>query len=368
MQYRTLGRTGLKVSEIGLGTEYLNGVPRDTVVAVIHQAMDRGVNYFDTVFAFPEYRDNLAAALQGRRDQIVLPAHLGSGEKNGQYWRTHQAQHCERFFHDQLVRFETDYVDVLLLHNVNTVPEFERLLAPKGVMELAHRLQRAGQARFIGLSGHNVPMATRAIESGLLDVLMFPVNLAANNPAVRELLALCASRGVGVVAMKPFAGGKLFQRATVYMARYQTGTQSSKMKMPAATPAQCLGYVLAQPGIATVIPGVKNAAELTAMLAYLTATDEERDFAGVLAGLQGQAAGECVYCNHCLPCPVALDIGQVNRLADLAAVELTAGLRAEYAALAVTAAACTECGACVARCPFGVDVLARLRRAVALFG
>jgi len=72
MEFRKLGKTGLDVSVIGLGTEYLNGQPRETVASVVHEAIERGVNYIDLVFAFPEYLGNFGAALQGRRERVIL--------------------------------------------------------------------------------------------------------------------------------------------------------------------------------------------------------------------------------------------------------------------------------------------------------
>ncbi|MCK4234265.1 aldo/keto reductase, partial [candidate division WOR-3 bacterium] len=77
MKYRKLGKTGFDVSIIGLGTEYLNRKPRKNVVSVVHAAIDRGVNYFDLVFAFPDYRDNFGAAFIGYRDNVIIAGHIG---------------------------------------------------------------------------------------------------------------------------------------------------------------------------------------------------------------------------------------------------------------------------------------------------
>lgn len=95
MEFRKLGRTGLDVSAIGLGTEYLNGQPRETVVSVVHEAIKRGVNYIDLLFPFAEYRDSFGAALHGRRERVILAGHLGSTEKDGQYRKTRSAKRSE---------------------------------------------------------------------------------------------------------------------------------------------------------------------------------------------------------------------------------------------------------------------------------
>ena len=79
MEYRKFGRTGVDVGIIGLGTEYLNNVPRETLISVFHEAIDSGVNYTDIFFAHSEIRDDIGLALEGRRDRIMLAAHLGSG-------------------------------------------------------------------------------------------------------------------------------------------------------------------------------------------------------------------------------------------------------------------------------------------------
>ena len=371
MEYRKLGRTGLEVSAIGLGTEYLNKQSRKVVTSVVQQAIEHGVNYFDIVFSFPRYLDNLGAALKGRRKRVCLTGHLGSTEKNGQYFKTRNAKRSEVFFLDLLARLDTDYVDVLFLHNFNTLKEYDGITGSGGLLELAGRLKREGKARCIGISTHSIDVANRAIESGPIDVLMFPIHMAANSvPGKKDLLQACASRQVGVVAMKPFAGGKLLrEERSIRVARYQMGGEALKLNKPTSiTPVQCLSYVLSQVGVSTAVPGCANLEQLEQVLAYGQATEEEKDFGSVLSDLQQYETGECVYCNHCLPCPSAIDIGHVIRLVETAQRRLTDDVRAAYAALGAKASDCTHCGACKERCPFGVDVTAKMEQAVAVFG
>ncbi len=370
MEYRKLGRTGLDVSTIGLGTEYLNQQSRETVMSVMHAAIKQGVNYVDVVFSFPEYLDNLGAALQGCRERVFLAGHLGSTEKNGQYCKTRSPKKSEPFFLDLLARLKTEYVDVLMLHNCDPQKAYDEIMKPRGLLESAQRLRQEGKARFIGFSGHTVATALQAVASGQIDVLMFPVGLAGNAvPGKKELLKTCASHNVGVVAMKPFAGGKLLQRGrTVKMARYQMGGDSLKLKKSVPiTPVQCLSYSLAQVGVATVVPGCANPNELEATLKYPEASEEEKDFSAIVTDFEQYISGECVYCNHCLPCPATIDIGQTIRLLDMAHQELTANIQAAYGALSSKASACIQCGLCVKRCPFGVDVVSKMEQAVGMF-
>jgi len=370
MQFRKLGSTGLDVGVIGLGTEYLNGQPREAVVSVVREAIARGVNYLDVLFSLPEYLDNLGAALQGCRERVILTGHLGSAVKDDQYCKTRSVRNGETAFQRVLSRLGTDYVDVLFLHNCDSQKEYERLTGPDGLLDLAVRLRQEGKAHFIGFSGHTVSTAQQAVESGQVDVLMFPINIAANAvPGKKDLFRVCVAHGVGLVAMKPFAGGKLLQKErTVRVARYQMGGDALKLKKSAPiTPVQCLSYVLAQVGVSTAVPGCQDVTQLEAALAYLEAPEEARDFSGLLSDFQEYVAGECVYCNHCLPCPANIDVGQVNRLVDAAQGGVSEVLQAAYDALPVRASACIECGVCVERCPFGVDVISKMRQAVVLF-
>lgn len=395
MEYRTLGRTGLEVSAVGLGTEYLMEEPTETIVAVVHEAVTQGINYFDVVAGGPALRDATATAFRGRRDQVLLTAHLGGVEENGQYKVTRDPMVAEDFFIDYLRRFDTEHVDVLFLHNNNSREDWERITEPGGLLDVARRLRREGKARFIGLSGHNAESALQAVESGYIDVLMFPVNLAGHvMPGRAALLDACLTQNIGLVAMKPYAGGNLLRRErTIYAAHAQIGRAQMKgpptrfEKTVTLSAAQCLSYALSQAGVSTAVPGCKDLNELSETLAYRHVSDNESDFAGVLSSFNESVTGQCVYCNHCLPCPVAIDIGKTLRLVDEAHERRddvpdvdfffhgnrsiqrrsTATLRSDYEALPVKASQCVECGDCVERCPFGVDVIAKMNGAVEIY-
>ena len=350
MMLRTLGRTGIEVSEIGLGTEFLNEKTEDTVVSVIQKAIDHGINYYDVLFSFEAYRKNMGAALRGRRDDLVIAGHVGCAETKGQYRNTRNIEECRKLFEDLLRKLDTDHVDVLILQLVDEMDDYERIIGPGGLLELAKKIRKKGQARTIGLSGHEVETARRAASSGEFDVLMFPVNMSWDGrPGRKELFQLCMREGIGLVAMKPFMGGQLL---------------SGK---DATTPTKALSYVLRQEGVSTVVPGVKNLEELDGALAYLSAGEEEKDFTDLLPTFRQELDGSCVYCNHCLPCPAAIDIGATLRLLNSADGKATAALSDQYRLLPAAASACTECGSCMKRCPFGVDVISGMRKASGLF-
>jgi len=374
LNHRTLGRTGLSVSEIGLGTEFLLGLPQDDAVGVVREAIDRGINYVDMFWAQPEFRDNMRAAFRGRRGDVYITAHLGSTVRDGQYAVSRDPRVCADFFHDYLDRMGTDHVDVLFVHNCNSAEDYETVSSPGGLVELARSFVQEGKARFVGFSCHNVVTALRVIESGAIDVLMFPVNLASYAvPGKEKLLPACAEHDVGLVAMKVYGGGSLLRdKRVVELQDFQMGRQ----EMPGApshyeltaeiTPVKCMAYVLDRPQVSTTVPGCESVAELHDALHVYEATAEEKEYAPILPAFTEFATGECVYCNHCLPCPSEIDIGRTISLLEQGKRELTAEIRASYAELEHDASDCIACGQCASRCPFGVDVIQKMEEARAL--
>lgn len=381
MRYRKLGRQGVEVGIIGLGAEYLESASRETLTSVLDVAMEAGVNYTDLFMASPDVRDHFGAALAGRRERMIIAGHLGSTMKDGQYFCSRDADHSEQYVDDLLTRLRTDYIDVLMLHFVDEDADFDRVFGEGGLLEIAKRFQKTGKARMLGISSHVAPVSLRAVRSGEIDVLMFPVNPAldtlpgdlkmeaqwdddtfgksVNDRAMlasdrQELYHACAAAGVSVVAMKPYYAGRLF-----------VADNPSGMVL---TPVQCLAYALDRPGVVAVVPGCRSADEMQAALAYLEADDEARDYSSIHDNPVWKLRGSCTYCNHCLPCPEKIDIGGVTRLSDVAGYQAEDVIIAEYKALPVTAASCTECGVCSERCPFGVDVVANMQRALEVFG
>lgn len=280
MKFRILGRTGLKVSEIGLGTEYLFRQPKETVNLVISKAIRNGINYFDIVFNVSTYIENINNAIKNNRDEIILTCHLGSTEYDGKVRRSRNIKECEQTIIKTIKKFGKGYIDIVNLQFVKD-KEYESIITPGGLLGLAEKLKREGKAKFIGLSTHSNSIGQKAAKSGNFDIIMHQVNIVNDGMLGREeFLKLCKKEGVGLVAIKPFAGGKLLQtNRTVYIAKYQSGGISLKKKIPQdISPIKCLNYTLSQTGVSTTIPGVKNRQELKETLSFLNASDKDKDY------------------------------------------------------------------------------------------
>ena len=381
MRYRELGRTGLRVSEIGFGGEWMDGTPEETR-AVVDAAEAAGVNILDCWMPDPTRRSNLGDALLGRRERWVIQGHLGSTWQGEQYVRTRDLAQVRPAFEDLLARFHTDYMDLGMIHYVDRPVEFLELMDDSPFIGYVRELRAAGTVRHVGLSTHNPEVARMAVENPEIEMILFSVNPAFDmmpatddldayfdergekaatdgmRPERAELYALAEETGTGITVMKGYMGGRLFDA-------------SQSPFGVALTPVQCLHYALTRPAVASVMVGFGEPAHVADAVAYESATDAEKDYASVLAGAPRHAyVGQCTYCGHCAPCPKGIDIAAVNKFFDLATSydEVPDSLHEYYRALGATAAECIACRACEGRCPFGVRIAERMAAAAELFG
>ena len=381
MVYRTLGRTGIRISEIGMGCEGFVDKSYEDVLALVDRMEALGVNCLDLYTSNPEVRSNLGRALRGRREKFVLQAHLCSVWKDGQYKRTRNIGEVRESFSDQLERLETDRVEIGMIHYVDSLADWDTVVNGP-VMAYARELRAAGTIGCVGLSSHNPQVALAAVNTGLIDVLMFSVNpcydlqpagedveelwapknykgsLVNMDPERQALYETCQRLGVGITVMKAFGGGDLLSAALSPAGR-------------ALTPIQCLHYALTRPAVASVMCGARTLEDLDASAAYEDAPERERDYAAALAALPRISwQGHCMYCDHCAPCPTGIDVASVTKFLNLCRAQgsVPETVREHYALLPHRAAECAACGACEKRCPFGVPIVENMRQAAALFG
>ena len=384
MRYRRLGRTGLEVSEIGVGCEWLEHKSPEEVEAIIGRCRELGMNVLDCWMSDPRVRTMLGDAIAADRERWIVQGHIGSTWQDGQYKRTRDVEACKRAFEDQLERFHTDYIDLGMIHYVDSPEEFESILDNSPYLAYIRELKASGAIRAVGLSTHNPVVGLRAVESGEVDMIMFSVNPAYDmKPASDNVDDLFGEYGdditgmdaqrlefyraaeradIGITVMKTFAGGRLLDAA-----RSPFGV--------ALTPAQCIHYALTRPAVSSVLIGYSSPEQVGESAAYEDATSDERDYASVLADAPMHAvSGLCTYCGHCAPCTMGIDIASVNKFYDLAEIQVAQGgpvpelVADHYAALEVHADECIACGVCEPNCPFGVPIIERMEAAAELFG
>ena len=377
MKYRQLGNTGLMVSEISIGCGGFEKLDSAASLELMTMALDSGMNYIDLYDANPKTRSNIGYALQGRRDEMIIQGHIGTIWANGQHTRTRDLDSTRAGFEDMLSRLGTDHIEVGMIHITDSREEWEEI-QDSPFLDYVFQLKKEGKIKHIGLSSHNAEVALMAAKSGWVEVIMFSLNPAFDrlrggaipwekgamdnlqvgiDPVRVEFYDYCATHNIAVTVMKTFGGGgRLLDEKTSPLG-------------VAYTPEQCIAYCLAKPCISTCILGIDNLDELKADLHWLHATDAEKDYTAVGKKEQTSPDGGCTYCNHCSPCTQGIPIAKVNELLDKAENDgVTPELQAKYDALPHHAGECTHCGACMSRCPFGVDIPAKMDKAKEVFG
>ena len=381
MNYRELGKTGLKLSEIGLGCEGFVDADDALSDAIFELALQNGVNCLDMYTPDPAAQKKIGRGIAPVRKDFILQGHLCTQWRNGQYEETRKLQEVNDAFEAMLHNLGTDYVDVGNLHYVDSLETWQKIL-DNGVLNYALELKAAGRIRYLSMSSHNPIVALEAVKTGHLDALLFSINpcydlLPGNedcetlwadesyekplfnlDPVREELYETCQRLGVGITVMKAFGGGDLLSE------EYSPAGK-------AMTAVECLHYALTRPAVASVMCGAKSVDDLKASLAYETASDEEKDYAATFASFPKISwKGYCMYCGHCAPCPVGIDVADVTKFLNLTKAQkmVPETVAQHYSVLKAHGGDCIGCGSCEKRCPFEVPIRENMKAAKAVFG
>lgn len=244
---RSLGRTGEAVTIFGLGGEgVLRTVGRmDEAVAVIHWALDLGVNYFDSAPAYAGCLDYLGEGLKGRRDQVFVASKTHDRTRDGSL----------RLLDQTLERLQTDRLDLWQLHDLRTPRDLQMIFGPGGAMEALRKAREDGRVRFLGITGHHDPaMLNEAMRRFDFDTALVALNAADRYRLsfIETVLPEAEKRGLGVIAMKVYAQGALLKAS-----RYGRLLGASGL-----TTEEALGYGLSLPAVHTAILGCSTPAEV----------------------------------------------------------------------------------------------------------
>jgi aryl-alcohol dehydrogenase-like predicted oxidoreductase len=318
-----LGKTGLKVSRIGMGGIPLTRPTEDEAVKVIQRALDLGVNFIDTSPGYKDSEERIGKAIAGRRDQVILATKTYDDKAT--------ALKClER----SLKRFNTDYIDLWQFQNVSNFENYERVIRPGGGIEAAQEALKAGKIRHIGITSHSPDVAQKAVSSGLFETIMFPFNFVTNE-AASKLVPLAKKHDVGFIAMKSFAGSML-----------NNANLSIK-------------YLLQFDNVVP-IPGIEKVEEIEENVNIVNGswelTPQERQEMEDIRARVGPRL--CRRCEYCTPCPQGVALLPLIEIGILCKI-----FPCEWALSwgSVTDAVeswknCNQCGECEKKCPYHLPI------------
>ena len=205
MNYRSLGKTGLKVSVVGFGGIPIIRLKTDEAIKILRHAYDKGITFYDTANMYRDSESKIGQALSSLRDKIIIATKTIMRE-------------CSRITEasrKSLKMLKTDYIDLYQFHQVANDEEWGKITKDGGALSEADKAKKEGKIRFLGVTSHNLQMAVKLVKTGLFDTIQFPFNFI-EQEAKDELHRYSRKKGIGIIAMKPFAGGVIDNAALAF--------------------------------------------------------------------------------------------------------------------------------------------------------
>ena len=318
-----LGKTGLTVCRMGFGGIPIQRLDPAQSDRVLRAALEQGIDFFDTSRVYTDSESKLGRGLADHRDKVVIASKTYSRDAAG----------ARRDLETSLKELRTDRVDIYQCHNISTEADLEKILGPGGALEALDRARDQGLVRHVGITGHKPWIVEKALDAYDFATLQVPVNIVEQS-SLETLIPKARAKGLGVIAMKPVAGGALREVALN------------------------LRFILTA-GVDVAIPGMDSPQQVEANRAVLDkslplSAQEQR-----LLENEKKRLGDCFCrrCEYCMPCPEGINIPFLHliegyyfryNLKDWA-MERLAGMEKSYAD-------CTACGVCVSRCPYELDM------------
>lgn len=334
MEYRTLGKTGLKISRLGFGGIPIQKIDAEGTRQLAHRMLDAGINYIDTARGYTVSESYLGYALEGIRDHFVLATKSMSRDKAG----------MARDIDTSLANLRTNYIDLYQIHNP-TPADLDQVCAPDGALEALLEAKKGGKIGHLGITAHTNAIFERALELPWVETIMFPYNIVETQG--EALMRRCTEMNIGFIVMKPLAGGAIEDASLA------------------------LRWILQNEDVSVVIPGMAEEREIRQNLAAaqdrspLTQAEQDQ----ILAIRQALGTQFCRRCNYCAPCTAGISIYSIFLMDGyLSRYGLEDWARARYAAMDKTASDCIGCGVCESRCPYALPIRDMMKRAVEKFG
>ena len=320
-----LGRTGIFTESMAFGALPIQRISKEEAIRLLRMALDGGMTYFDTARWYTDSEEKLGEAFSGRRNELYIATKTGSQTPEG-FWAALETS---------LRTLKTDHIDVYQFHNPSFVP---RPGDSSGLYDCMLKAKEQGKILHIGITNHRIGVAREAVTSGLYETLQFPFSLLAS-PQDIDLVESAVSNGMGFVAMKAMSGGLIRsgRAAAAFISQYP------------------------------VLPiwGVQRESELREFLDYLREPPKlTAELEAIMEKDRSELSGDfCRGCGYCMPCPQGIEINTCARMSLLlrrAPSAQNLSLRGQEMMKKIET--CLNCGACKAKCPYGLDTPALLRR------
>lgn len=323
MKTITLGKTGIKVPQNGFGALPIQRVQLEDAVKILRKAYDGGMRFFDTARAYSDSEVKLGAAFGDgyvKREDIII-ATKTAAKTPEDFWKDLETS---------LTNLKTDYIDIYQFHMMG---QCYKPGDGTGMYECMVEAKKQGKIRHISGTAHKIGVARELVDSGLYDTLQYPFSYLASEKEI-ELVKHCTDSGMGFIGMKGLAGGLI-------------------------THSKAAMAFISQFDGAVPIWGIQREKELDEWLAFMEETPTmDAEIQAFIDKERKELMGEfCRGCGYCMPCTVGIQINQCNRMSLMVRRAPSASWLGEYwQAEMEKINNCINCGACLSKCPYELDI------------
>ena len=317
------GKTGLMVSKIAFGAIPIQRLSFDDAVKVVRGSIDMGINFIDTANGYSDSEEKIGLAIKGiPRGDLIITTKSGARDKKT------FLEHVDL----SLSRMGIDYIDIHQLHGVSSQETYDQTFAEGGAYEGMLEAIKAGKIRYPAFSSHSIPMAIKIMREGKFAATQLPLNFV-DDEALNEAVPCAKELDIGFIAMKPFGGGLLdnAKLAIKYLSQFDSIVPD---------------------------PGIEKLSEMEEIIKIVEADEPltESDKAAIEKIKKEMGATWCHRCEYCMPCPQKIGISMVLNIDSIIKRMPYDKVSGMMSGFMDNARKCTECRACVGRCPYNLDV------------
>lgn len=323
MEYRVLGKTGLRISSIGMGGIPLQRVSEQEAERIVNLALDQGINFFDSARGYTDSEAKFGLVFSHRRQEAIIAT------KSMERTREGILEDIDK----SLQELQVDYIDLYQVHNVQSLAVLDRILSPEGALSGLKEAKAQGKIRHIGITAHVAEVLEKALTLNEFETVQFPFNAVELEPT-KKIIPLAQANNVGMIVMKPVAGGAIPKKSLA------------------------LRFLMDYP-VATIIPGMDSVEQVleNAAIGKKFIPLKEEEFRELNESIAELSNTFCRRCEYCLPCPQGINIPLVFLLDGYwQRYGLQDWAQKRYSSLEVLADECIVCGICTSRCPYGLEI------------
>jgi predicted aldo/keto reductase-like oxidoreductase len=322
MEYISLGKTNLIVSNIGFGCIPITRLTHHDAVVLLHYAFDKGITFYDTANGYFDSEEKLGKAFSKIRSKVIIATKSLKRDAKG------ITEHLEL----SLKRLKTDYIDLYQLHQVSKEEDFKIIFSEQGAIEALSKAKEEGKIRHIGVTSHNDKMAVRLIKTGIFETIQFPFNFI-ERQAEKELFVEAKKNNIGIIVMKPFGGGAL-----------DNGKVALKF-------LRVFKYLVP-------IPGFEEKWQIDEAIDIYSKNEiylDENDLKVIEQYRNELGKLFCRRCEYCMPCPSGVIIPFAMQFKSVVK-RMHKDKVLSFSNEIESVNNCIECGECIKKCPYELPI------------